>query len=167
MAEEDLGAFSLGMAGKAKLGQIELFEKQGQFDKSNVHVVFYKRNPNQEGLKYGVDVKRLPITGVAPLSPVRSILYRDISRFANVIVEVPLGSDRANVIVPEREPLQPSSLRYHAGSVLFGIGLVGVFAMRRTRRKVQGRVKTAQANLKHAKELVNLFKYRMQDKMHK
>ena len=137
---------------------MDMFEKQGGQRPDNVHVVYYQRIPNEEGLKYGVDVKSLLLTGVAPLSPMRSYLYRDLRQFADVVVEVPVGSYEAQVNRPHNPPKKPSSWRYQAGTVLLGLGVISLFALSRTsRRKVQQQVNHTQANLKYAKELVSLF----------
>lgn len=63
-----------------------MFEKQSQIDPDNVHVVYYRRIRNEEGRKYGVDVKYIPFAGVAPLSPLRSFLYKDLEKFADLVI---------------------------------------------------------------------------------
>lgn len=53
---------------------------------SNMHVVSYRRIKHAHR-SYGIDAQ--PITAVAPLQSARSVMYYDLERFANVVVEVP------------------------------------------------------------------------------
>ena len=75
-----------------------------------------------------------------------------------MIVEVPEGSNEAVVIQPEKPPKRESSIRYYSGSVLLTLGALAFLYSSRGRRTVRRSYSSSQNNIKHAKELVELFK---------
>jgi len=71
-----------------------LFERCGQLDKDNVHVISYKRIKHSH-LTYG-EPEDPWILGVSPLAPITNLLYLNLETFANVVVVVSLLKSRHN-----------------------------------------------------------------------
>jgi len=80
-----------------------------------VHVVQYKRVKHARQ-SYGGPSDPL-ISGVAPLHPITNLLYFNLEKFADVIVEVPENSTKAEIRVQEN-PKRPNWFRYHRIGIL-------------------------------------------------
>jgi len=110
---------------------VELFEKHGSKNPDNVHVVAYRQVWHAKRA-YGAGSRS--ISAVVPLNPMANILYFNLERFANVIVEVPANSMRAEVRVVEK-PARPSWWRHHwfsltTGTIASAALLLGFFSGR-------------------------------------
>jgi len=109
---------------------VDLYEYWGRKDRSNVHVVSYRR-VNQAQLSYGKPLYTPSV--VEPLNTLQNISYLNLEKFADVIVEVPEGSTKA---VPKRQKptLQPSAYRHHKLTITVG-SLVTLFGLYRMFRR--------------------------------
>eukprot|EP01102_Stenamoeba_stenopodia_P008919 TRINITY_DN2608_c0_g1_i2.p1 TRINITY_DN2608_c0_g1~~TRINITY_DN2608_c0_g1_i2.p1 ORF type:complete len:329 (-),score=77.38 TRINITY_DN2608_c0_g1_i2:31-1017(-) len=104
---------------------INMFENYNKTDikeVDNIRVVSYRRAKHAK-LSYGINA--YPISAVAPLQSIRGLLYYNLERFANVIVEVPEGELSA-VVIKQEEPEKPSQLRNIANNGYFIFGSVVV-----------------------------------------
>jgi len=108
---------------------VDLYENWGKNDKTNVHVVSYRR-VNQAQLSYGKPLYTPSV--VEPLNTLQNLSYLNLEKFADVIVEVPEGSTKA--IAKRQTPqLQPSVYRHHKLTITAGtcIALYGIYVLRR------------------------------------
>jgi hypothetical protein len=110
---------------------VELFEEHGRNNPDNVHVVTY-RQVRHAKRAYGADSRS--ISAVAPFNSMANILYFNLERFANVVVEVPMNSVRAEVRLVEK-PARPSWWRHHRFSlttvtIASALLLMGFFSKR-------------------------------------
>jgi hypothetical protein len=107
---------------------VGLFEDYGTKNPENVHVVCYRR-VRHACRSYGDDSET--ISPIAPIFTWGNFWYLNLERFANIIVEVPAGTTRAEICVRE-SPARPSFFKYHryslTTSAIFGaILLLGGF----------------------------------------
>jgi len=114
-----------------KLAKVELFEEHGRKNPDNVHVITYRRVRHAQRA-YGTDSRSL--SAVAPLNSMANILYFNLERFANVVVEVPENCLKAEVRVVDK-PARPSWWRHHRFSlttvtVASALLLMGFFSRR-------------------------------------
>ena len=74
---------------------------------------------------------------VAPFSPLTSLFYYDLTRFADVVVRVPEGEYSA--VVEKKTPvLQPSLWRWRKNEIVFGVCLTGYVLWRLKKRVFYG-----------------------------
>ncbi|KAL6075885.1 Transmembrane protein [Balamuthia mandrillaris] len=99
----------------------------------NVNVVYFRRVRHVQRT-YGSEARA--IGAVAPLHSLGNILYFDLERYANAVVDVPEGSTTAQVHRRE-SPAQPSFLRYHrfgiSTTTAAAVAALSVYAWRRGR----------------------------------
>jgi len=93
---------------------VEVFEKEGRKNPNNVHVVSYRRIPHAR-LSYGK--KAWAFSGVAPAHFFDNLAYRNLEKYANVVVEVLPSSSVAQVRI-QKDHSNPSYFRYHRFSIL-------------------------------------------------
>lgn len=74
---------------------------------NNMNIVYYYR-PEEAKRSYGT--KGISFEGVAPLQPIRSFLYSDMTRYANALVYVKKGSITARPVI-NPFPKTPSTFR--------------------------------------------------------
>lgn len=92
-------------------------------------------------------------SGVEPLHSIENYLYYNLERFANVVVDVPLGSIAAEIATPP-EPAKPSWLR-HNSDFLFLAGAAATLVGFRLFGRAAVRATTTQARSFLAKKNVN------------
>jgi len=97
---------------------VTLFERFGIQNPKNVHVVSYRRVKHAHRT-YGVPSDPY-ISGVAPLHPITNLLYFNLEKFADVVVEVPPTTMTATVSV-KKDHYKPSWWRYNTYGLSFGM----------------------------------------------
>jgi len=106
---------------------VDLYENWARADRSNVHVVSYRRI-HQAQLSYGKPL--YAPSAVEPLNTLHNFSYINLEKFADVIVEVSENSTRA--VARRQEPqLQPSFYRHYKLSITAGtcIALFGIYRL--------------------------------------
>lgn len=101
---------------------IDLFEKHGLKDPSNVHVVVYEHIAHAEQ-SFG-DGRPLWSEGASPFSFIQDVSYFDLTSFAHATIVVPPGEVTAEIVINEK-PCAPSFWRWRKTEVIGSVLVAG------------------------------------------